>query len=258
MKSTAPLRLRVILGLSLLFITVGGIAPPVSASEEDTYTDLRAQGIHYYKRGRHKQARAVLEKVLATPKGQRDPLTSVFLAKTCEAMRRLDLAFPLAQRAVALTKASTPIGKRARGLLGTLKSAYGEVRIESSSETRAVAITPLTRFLNRAKRAHLSSTQRRLSLAPSTFPLTLYLPYGTYRANGTEFTLSSDRDVAMIVQLPDDPTQAASGSTGWIYWTGGVTALVAAGVGTWLLLSDPGPTPAPEYSHRLVIDSGAP
>ena len=187
--------------------------------------------------------------------GDTDPLTIIFLAKTYEGLRRLDKAFPLARRSTRLTGPNTPLGKRSRGLLNSLRNAFGEVKVESDVASGALTLKTQARFINRAKREHFRATQGRLSASESVFPLRLYLPHGDYSLNDIRFSVEPNRDSAQIVQVPSSRIVQSSSSATWMYITGGVAAAVAAGVSTWLILSSEADEPTPGFSHRVVIES---
>ena len=258
------MRVTPVTPLSTLFISVllwALFAPGAlhaQSQQEEVFEDVRAQGVHYYKRGRYKQARKELERARTMRGGTKDVLTLIFLAKSYEGLRRLDLAFPLAEQAVTLTRDDSLLGKRSRGLITALRSSFGVVKVESDVASGQLYLKTGTRFINRAKREHFKSSQQLLGAEDSVFPIRLFLPDGEYQLNGIPFVLNSVDQSVRRLHIPSTVIDQGVTAQTWLYVSGGVAAAVAAGVGAWFLITAEEDVPPPGFSHRVIINSGAP
>ena len=133
-------------------------------------------------------------------------------------------------------------------------STYGLVRFESANrqEEGVINLSRKRKFLNRERREALAHVSKKLAQGVK-LPVSLYLPYGKYKANGTIFKLERNQptpivDVLLQSAKPKAPTREDKPDFKWVYIGVGSAALIAAGIGGYLLLSD-----EPDVSRPLVI-----
>ena len=216
--------------------------------DDRAYETHRQRGIHYYRNGVVEAARRELEAALASKGGQEDFLTHLYIARLQHETGEIEAAHLSATRAQETAKGESQI-RQAKEFQDGLKGFYGEAVFNSAGpdagpksgylllQADSPFIRPEKKRAYRAVRKLYRETEVRL-------PRTLYLPGGSYSANGVGFKVKAGELTHVSLGLVDAP---GSGGFPWL-WAGiGTGVAVAAGVAAWLLW----PEPEPERSVRF-------
>ncbi len=216
----------------LLFSAAGARAEAPKAD----FRLLRKQGIHYYRKKLWGPAIATLERAVGTPKGKEDFRTHYYLAKAAEATLQLEKAFPAAERAEEFAK--TPEDKEsATKLLRTLKRYYAGIRFEQHPDQPEkfekggiIILKPTRPIINVKKKQVFEQIAERFRATPVHLPITIYLPFGEYEANGAPFRIEKGKEAKaqLFLYNPEE------GGISWWWIAGG--GIVAAGLTAGILL----------------------
>jgi len=245
----------------ICMLSAGVIAPlqdshAQSNEEVVSYTDLRAQGMLYFKRGLFRQARLQFEKAFKMDEGPRD-LTMVFaMAKTYAKLARLKQAFAFGERALDMTTPNMPMTKKVKVFMDELSNQYGPVEIRSAQDNGLIYLHAESAFLNPNKRRVFESVRIRLSTQSVTFPTVIYLPFGNYSANSVAFSVSGKQvdTVSIFIRAIDTQPTAGRKKGSRLWWYVGATAaLAAAGVGAWAYFRDHGNDSSSPTTYNIQI-----
>lgn len=203
---------------------------------EPDFRLLRKQGIHYYRKKLWGPAISTLERAAATPKGKEDFRTHYYLAKAAEATLQLEKAFPSAERAEEYAK-SPEDKESASKLLKTLKRYYAGIRFEQHPDQPEkfekggiIILKPTRPIINVKKKQVFEQIAERFRATPVHLPITIYLPFGEYEANGAPFRIEKGKEAKaqLFLYNPEE------GGISWWWIAGG--GIVAAGLTAGILL----------------------
>lgn len=244
---------------ALLVCVAGPLAPALAAPAPGHVEEQREQAILYFRRGMDQRARVILEELWQSPEGRADFKTAYYRAQIAYKLLLLEDAFEASAVARNLAREKEEL-ERAGRLDQELTSQYGSVSIVPADGVRAaqgrISFEARTGIINQEKKKVFLSIRERYRSSHTRIPTTVYLPYGEYVANGVAFSvkqgeLSPDVPI-MLEEVAEVPAAAPSASGQTWLWVGlGTAAIVAAGVGTWLLLRE-GDAPPPE--SRFAIE----
>ena len=256
----------------LLSFFVAAPAPVYAESETEpddavlspaSKSELRDQGVLYFRRGKYKQALEVLRQAYAQPEGRVDPIISFYLAQTHLKQDNVKDAFKYGENALDFAYSAPRHTDRIKSFMDELSSQYGPIEITSSAERGVIILAAQSAFLNPKKRAVYDSVRLQLASAPAQLPMVVYLPFGQYAANGTLFTVSGQSVKMNTVEVTVRESDVAGAATGgnqakwWYIGTGAV--LAAAGLTTYLLLAeDAGQSGAINTYELDIINGDAP
>ncbi len=230
--------------VGLSFTVPAVLVPSLAQAEEQpklNFKMLRKQGIHYYKKKLYLPAISTLEKAASTAKGKKDFKTHYYLAKASEAVLQLEKAFPAARKAVQYAK--TPDEKEdAQKLLKTLEKFYAGVRFEQHPDQPEkfekggiIILKPTKPIINVKKKRVFEKIAERFRTTPVHLPITIYLPFGEYEANGAPFRIEKGKEAKakLFLYNPDE------GIAWWWIVGGGVAAAgLTAGILLPIILSE--------------------
>ncbi len=257
---------RTLVTLATLFGLAIGIGPlPVSeASAQDerpaTLSDVRDQGVHYFKRKRYKQARAFLDRAFKMNGGPGDFLTVYYRGRMALQSLLIERAMKMARMAKKLAMKDARRHRSVKEFVDEINDRFGRVDIKQArGETNKrgrIFFESKTGILNKSKRQRFESIRERFRSTDITLPTKVFLPYGKYTANNVGFELVHGQkppQVGLYLQV-DRASAEASGAAGtsntWM-WVGlSVGAAVAAGVGGYFLLSE-APADQVEYHEYM-------
>lgn len=218
---------------------------PASSFAADPPADFAAlskQGFHYYKKKLWSPAIDTLEKAAKTPQGQKDYKTYFYLAKCTEATLQLEKAFPYAKKAVELAR-SEEDQEEATKLMGTLEKYYAGVRFEQNPDQPEkfeqgglIILKPTKPIINPQKKKVFEKIAEYFRAKPVQLPITIYLPFGEYEANGAPFIIEQGKEAKAKVFLYNPEGE---GTSWWWIVGGGVAAAgITAGILLPILLSE--------------------
>ncbi len=229
-----------ILFAALCALSVALTAPRVARAEQPDaagFAQLRQQGIHYFDRKRYSVAVRTLEKAAATPKGRQDFKTHFYLARAHYELVVVEKAVPAAQRALEL--AATPEARdKAQSFLDALTGSFGSVTFQKDPEQKTelkdtfIHLKDRGGLINPSKKKLFVAIQKRFQEQKVVLPMTLYLPFGSYTANGAPFEIRQGETATANLFLYGSPP---SDGVAWYWWAGGA-AVVAAGTAAVLLV----------------------
>ena len=247
--------------LGALLLPAGVAAAPRKAA----FRPHTEQGVHYYRKRKLEAAREALEQAMKLPGGSSDHETLYTLARVYYDLQMLEKAIPTAKRCTEVIEGGEGL-EDCQQLLRSLIDGFGELRLlpaQDSPEQRVGRVELETRseLIHPKKKKIFEGIAERLAAAPVELPLSLYLPFGSYAANGVPFTLErGDKAVDVKLLLPPPKLAAAQPvekkkTSPW--WYVGATALaVGAGATAAVLLlggeEQPQPQPLELGEIRLL------
>ena len=184
--------------------------------------------------------------------GREDERIFTALAKVNYKLYNITTALSNLRRARRLTQ-----DPKDRALLTELYdqwlNTYGLVRFESADrqEEGVITLSRKRKFINRERREALSRATKQLAKGVR-LPISLYLPYGKYQVNGTQFKLERNQPTPIVDVLlkpieATAPAHVERSSHKWLYIGLGSVAVIAAGVGGYLLFDEDPPSSRPLY-----------
>ena len=209
----------------------------------------RDQGIHYFRQGRNKPAKAELIAAARMKGGADDYSLHLFLGRVQHQLHNIEQAHLEAERALEL--AGRPEEKAAaKSLLDGLRSFYGEVSFLSAGPDAGprrgyLIVESASQFIAPEKKRSWARVRDEFTKAATTLPRSTYLPGGDYTANGVPFTVVDGDTVEVFMGLKSSPD---AGSFPWM-WVAGGTAAAAAGLVAVLVL-----TPEPVVKKSLRVE----
>jgi hypothetical protein len=238
-----------------IVLTLLSVSAPTSANAQAgaTLEDVRDQGILYYRKKLFKQARARLEAARKMPGGDTDFRTTYYLAQASYRLMFLEQAFVMADQAKALAGSKARRKQSAADLIGEMKALYGAVQIvRAPQETKGrgrIFFEVQTGIINKDKKQRFMSIRERFRATDLELPAKLYLPYGTYLANGVQFTISENEPtptVPIFLQVGEDDSGGSTSMNSRVWWYvgGGVAVAAALGAGAVFLMQAPEPDQA--------------
>lgn len=243
-----------------MLATLLAVAPPAWGQPAATagYEELREQGVLYFNRGQHKQARTKLDQAMATPQGQDDFRTVYYHARLLAEELEFGPAVVGAVRASKLAKTDAE-RREAEALRLEIEGLVGPVELLPARDGPAagrIELVATTGAINPKKQQIVSSTQTRLRTSDVALPLILYLPYGDYTANGVAFSVAAGEQQGVTVPLTAGVAVAEDDDDGggalWWYVGGGVVTAAALGVGAYFLFRGDEPAARePELRFRV-------
>lgn len=244
---------RPLMTLLTLFGLLLGAGPlPISiASAQDErpalQSDVRDQGIHYFKRKRYKQSRAFLDRAFKMKDGAGDFLTVYYRGRISYHFLLIEEAMKMASMAKKLAMKDDRRKRSVREFVDEINDRFGRVDItpargETNKEGR-IFFESKTGILNKSKRQRFESIRERFRSMDITLPISVYLPYGKYTANNVGFELVQGQEnpkVGLYLQVDRASAEAkAAGKSKTWMWVGlGVGAALAAGVGGYFLFAE--------------------
>lgn len=243
----------------LLLVAIFLAAPPgAGAQAQRTLTEVRDQGILYYKKEHYRPAKDQLDQAYRMPGGDRDFLTVFYRGQAAYKLLLLEVAFEMAHKARELAGDDKRKAEAVDAFLREMSSLYGGVTIkpakgETNTEGR-IFLEAKTGIINREKKQRFMSIRERFRSVNVQLPTTIYLPYGDYLANNVPFSVVQGEPpptVELYLQVVRDEVPQESNT--WLYVGIGAGVAAAAGVAAFFLLPEEGAR-AEDPGRRLRID----
>ena len=218
-------------------------AAPAHATEEAILDDVRDQGIHYFKRGKHALALTTLSKAYAMDGGTSDFLTVFYRGRAAAETHQLEVAFEMLALARGLPAEKEAWQVKARQVLEALQARFGMVNLvaapEETNTKGRIFFEAQMKILSKVKRENFEKIRTRFRTTDITLPIAVYLPYGEYRVNQVRFAViegKKGKPVEIILQKPiSDATEFP-----WA-WVGAGAGAAALGISLYFLLNEPAP-----------------
>jgi len=232
---------RFLLGSLLLLLLLGGSTPASAQGSGDklSWTAHRDNGINYFKRKLYVPAIASLSQAAATPEGEKDFRTQLFLARAASQELVLEKAFPAAQRALEIAQEDKDEDnvEKAQQLVDELSSTYAGVTFRKDPDQKTelketfIFLKTQEELINTQKKKVFGKISERFQKSKVKLPITLYLPFGKYKANGAPFEVKKGETAeSPLFMSAEEP-----GGGAW-YWYAGAAVLVAGGAATAAVL----------------------
>ncbi len=223
--------------------------------------ELRDQGVAYYKRKRYAPAKRVLDQAFAAKGGEADFKTVFYRGQTAYKLLLLEDAFAMAKLAGKLAQKKRQ-KRRALELLDEMSQLYGGVTFEpAEGETNKrgrIFFEAKTGIINKEKRQRFQSIRKRFRTTNIDLPITVYLPYGAYKANEVPFTLAQGEDppkVKIILQVVIE--EGTDDGLLWVYVGGGAAVAAGLAVGAFFLFREPEAVETPDMVPIFQTSSEA-
>jgi hypothetical protein len=196
-----------------------------------------------------------LNRLSESDEGQQDSRIFIALAKVNYKLHNITAALSALRRARRLTQDAKD-KEFLTELYDQWLNTYGLVRFESanSQEEGVIVLSRKRKFINRERREAMTRAVQQLAKGVR-LPVSLYLPYGKYIVNGSSFKLERNQptpivDVLLKPLKLSSPAEESKSDYTWIYVGVGSAALIAAGVGGYLLFDD-----EPNIGRRPLVIS---
>lgn len=216
---------------AVLSLPRSALAAPPPAAKAASFEQSRQQGLEYYRRKLLQPAADALEQAAATPRGATDFKTHTYLAKIYYELLILEKAFPAAIKAKELAK-SEDQERTATDFLQALEESFAGVTFQKDPEQKTelketyIHLKDVGGLINTQKKKAFQQIQERFLKNKVALPVTLYLPFGKYTANGAPFEIKrgevAQANLFMYGTAPDED------GIPW-YWYAGGAVVVAAG-----------------------------
>ncbi len=207
--------------------------------------EARDQGILYVKKRKFKPALNRLNRVHATPEGERDFRTVYYRGRAAVGLHQIQVAFEMAFAARSLADSKRRLAS-VQAFVNELTADYGYVDFKAAPGERRreglILLEGKSTIINKTKRMVFGATRERLRDEDIQLPARIYLPHGRYIANNIAFEIEQGARppvVDLFLQVSDN-TSASSSAVWWYLGIGGGTAAVV-GITALMLLDEPDP-----------------
>lgn len=228
------------------------------AAPARTYEQQLEQVRLYINNDMFEAAHAELNKLCQTDQGLNDERIYIALAKVNYKLHNITVALSDLRKARRLTTNSVT-KKKLTSLYEQWLSTYGLVRFESADQIQKGKFTlkRLRKLINQDRKASLDK-MRELFDKGVELPLSAYLPYGQYSANGTIFKLKRNVPTPIVEVMLTPIKEVVKPSSSihmnqWLYVGLGSIALVALGVGGYFVFQE---DPKANTQLTVVISDG--
>ncbi len=239
-------------GLLVCAVLGGWVSSVRAEAASQEVRALREQGIHYHRKKRHEAAADVLERARKLAGGEQDYGVISTLARVYYDLLILDRAIPLAERAVELGGTAEERGDAQRFLEG-LRDRFGGVLLQlppppnDGPARGTMELEDRGGLIHPKKKQVFDKLAARLAREAVELPLTVYLPFGRYAANGVEFAVARGT-VTKVAVVPNKEDEGFVVSPWW-YVGGGAVLLAGTVVTVAVLAAD-----EPEDTQALRIE----
>ncbi len=231
----------------------GSSAPAAAQAADPGLRQLTEQGVHYYKKRRVEAAVESLEQARRLPGGEKDYQLLSTLARAYYDLELVEKAIPTASEAVLAARGESET-QEAERFLESLNQSYGGVTFVAvgGGDGRGkggMELAESGQLIHPKKKKIFERISRRVAEQPVDLPLTLYLPFGRYEANGREFEVQPGKVVEVPVHLREAGDGDSSVATWW-YVGAGAALLAGAGVAVAIVAA----SGEPETEQVLRVD----
>ena len=207
----------------------------------------------------YEAARTELVKLSQSSNGQKDERVYIALAKVSYKLKHITKALNYLRTARKLTN-EIEAKKKLSSLYEQWLNTYGLVRFEPANQVQQGKIDLIRnrKLINKERQAALEYAQDSLK-SDIKLPVSLYLPYGNYTANGTSFKLKRNQPTPIVEVMlmplakPKAKTSSKPSNKRWLYVGLGSIALVGLGALAYSLSQEEAP---PKTSLNIIISDG--
>lgn len=260
LHSVSVRSIRQFMNLLLLgcFFSISFVPLHVNAAPVRSYEQQLEQVRLYINNSMFEAALAELVKLRQTQRGVSDERLYIALAKVNYKLHYITMALSDLRKAIGLTSNVTA-KKRLKGLYEQWLATYGLVRFESVDQLQngQLTLTRKRKLINQERKSALEVIQTQFSKGVE-LPISVYLPYGAYSANGTSFSLKRNMPVPIIEVMLNPIQEVIKQSTSpnlqrLLYIGLGSVALVVLGAGSYFMLQEETP---PNTKLTITISDG--
>jgi hypothetical protein len=230
--------------LSLLSLTMTLMPQTgLAQAQELSFSELRDQGMLYFRKKRYKQAYRALKKAIQHPKGPEDYKVHFGLARTTAKLLLLEEAFLKCDESMRLAGDNERRKNAVIAFRAELDNTYGGVRlVAAKGETNRkgrIFLEAKTGIINKKKKEVFQKIRTRFRQTEIQIPTIIYLPHGQFLANNVPVSVKTNEISEVALYLQVDRTVVAAPGLNW-WWIGsGIAATLATGVVTYIAVQDP-------------------
>jgi hypothetical protein len=211
--------------------------------EQLSFSELRDQGMLYFRKKRFKQAYRALNTAIKQPKGREDYKVHFGLARTTAKLLLLEEAFLKCDESLRLAGDNEKHKNAVIAFRADLDSKYGGIRlVPAKGETNRkgrIFLEAKTGIINKKKKEVFKKIRTRFRETEIQIPTIIYLPHGQFLANNVPVSVKGNEISEVALYLQVDRTIVASPGLNW-WWVGsGIAATLATGVVTYIAVQDP-------------------
>lgn len=225
------------------FVEIGLSKASAQGKKKVNFKAAKKQAMLYFRKKMTRQARQQLDLAYSVPEGKKDYVILYYRGFIARQDLRLEVAFDMIEKAIAVSEEGTTNRKNAQTLMDEMKSKFGAVILEKGKDNlqdkgRVFLRTYKNKkIFNKEKRKQFASIQARFNTVDVQLPAKIYLPYGKYTANYVEFAIKKKKK-AQKIQIPFiSAEKKLEEDNTWLYASIGAGA-VAVGILTYFVLDD--------------------
>ncbi len=222
--------------LFLMSLSILMMIQPLFANE--AFDRKLEQGVLYLKKNMYVQAKEELLPLYEVNAGKQNFLLLISLAKISYQLYQMTEAFQYLKEAKALDHLISNEIKEIKEVEEEWEKQYGSVSLQSANPQTIGTLTlkSTSTLINQHKKSVVQETSQNLQNKVQ-LPTVIYLPYGSYMANQTPFTLTLNQPSPVVeVILNPLPKSAQDQSKTWLYVGIGSGVAIALGLGLYFLL----------------------
>ncbi len=251
---------RVICLISLILLSslFALSSPETHAAPIRTYEQQLEQVRLYINNDMFEAAKRELERLQKLERGKSDERVHIALAKVNYKLFNITQALSNLRRARNLVR-DTNARQKLTVLYEQWLSIYGLVRFESVDQlqTGTIELVRKRKFINRDRQLALEKVQESLQ-DKVQLPASIYLPYGSYLANGVSFRVKRNQPTPIVELMltpivNQTPVPVKRDFTKWVYVGLGSLAFLSATIGGYYLLQEP---PPPSRQLTITLSDG--
>ncbi len=225
---------------ALIVIVSMTIYPFVSMAEEFDFQQKLDQGLLYLKKNMYQQAREELLPLYQLEQGKSNSHLLISLAKVSYELYLMTDAFKFlgeAKRQVDLTGSEL---REIKEFYDEWNKQYAPITFQSADKVNEGSFTlkSTSTLINQHKKSVVQESSQQVAQGV-ILPISIYLPYGSYLANQTPFTLTLNEPSPIVeVVLTPLPKSKKQDSNLLLYTGIGVGVALIAGLGLYFLSQD--------------------
>ena len=258
-KSTEKINVSLATLIISLILTASAVSTSFATPQPVRSYEEQLEQVRLYINNKMFEAALVeLNKLKRTDKGSKDARLFTALAKVNYKLHYITSALNDLRMARLLSN-HPKAKKRLTVLYEQWLNTFGLVRFESSQQLQrgTLNLTRTRKIINQDRAAALEHVQAEFSKGV-TLPISVYLPYGSYSANGTTFKLKKDQmtPIVEVILTPlrqERPKPVQQDFSKWLYVGLGSAVLIGLSVGGYYALQD---SPPASKTLSITINDG--
>jgi hypothetical protein len=224
---------------ALLLFCFALLSTTLQAEEADFQQKLD-QGLLYLKKNMYQQAKEELLPLYQMEQGKRNSQLLISLAKISYELYLMTDAFKFLGEARNQSDLTSSENRDIKEMYDEWKKQYAPVTFQSAGSPNEGIFTlkSTSTLINQHKKSVVQESAQQMALG-AMLPLSIYLPYGSYLANQTPFTLTLNEPSPVVeVVLTPLPKTKKQNSNILLYTGIGVGIAVVTGLGLYFLSQD--------------------